>query len=82
MNYAGVRPDLITLVGDRNLAKQGKYMPGSRIPIVSEDLLKAAQPDYVVILPWNLREEVIAQMEYIRAWGGQFVTAVPSLTVQ
>ncbi|MSQ71306.1 MAG: class I SAM-dependent methyltransferase [Betaproteobacteria bacterium] len=81
MNYAGVRPDLIAFVVDRNPAKQGKYMPGSRIPIVAEDRLKAERPDYVVILPWNLRQEVMAQLDYIRAWGGRFVTAVPGLTV-
>ena len=57
-------------------------MPGSRIPIVAEDRLKAERPDYVVILPWNLRQEVMAQLDYIRGWGGRFVTAVPSLTVQ
>ena len=81
MNYAGVRPDLIAFVVDRNPAKQGKYMPGSRIPIVAEDRLKTEQPDYIVILPWNLRQEVMAQLDYIRAWGGRFVTAVPGLTV-
>jgi SAM-dependent methyltransferase len=79
MNYAGVRPDLIHFVVDRNPAKQGKYMPGSRIPIVGESLLKDVRPDYVVILPWNLKAEVMQQLDYIRAWGGQFVTAVPEL---
>jgi SAM-dependent methyltransferase len=79
MNYAGVRPDLISFVVDRNPAKQGKYMPGSRIPIVGEGYLKDARPDYVVILPWNLKAEVMQQLDYIRAWGGQFVTAVPEL---
>jgi len=79
MNYAGIRPDLIEFVADRNPAKQGKYMPGSRIPIVSENRLKASKPDCVVILPWNLRAEVIRQLDYIREWGGKFVTAVPDL---
>jgi hypothetical protein len=79
MNYAGVRPDLISFVVDRNPAKQGKYMPGSRIPIVGEVNLKETRPDYVVILPWNLKDEVMQQLDYIRAWGGQFVTAVPEL---
>ncbi len=81
MNYAGVRPDLISFVADRNPAKQGKYMPGSRIPIVDENSLKDTKPDYVVILPWNLKSEVMQQLEYIRAWGGQFVTAVPELRI-
>ena len=66
---------------DLNPAKQGKYLPGSRIPIVDETRLREERPDYVVILPWNLREEVMAQLSYIREWGGQFVTAVPSLTI-
>jgi SAM-dependent methyltransferase len=79
MNYAGVRPDLIAFVVDRNPAKQGQYMPGSRIPIVAEERLRDAQPDDIVILPWNLRDEVMRQLDYVRAWGGRFVTAVPEL---
>jgi C-methyltransferase C-terminal domain len=81
LNFAGVRADLISLVADRNPAKQGKFMPGSRIPIVPEQVLRAARPDYVVILPWNLRSEVMQQLAYIRDWGGSFVTAVPQLEV-
>jgi len=81
MNYAGIRPDLISFVVDRNPAKQGKYLPGSRIPIVDEQALKDAKPDYVVILPWNLEEEVMSQLEYVRDWGGHFVTAVPALRI-
>jgi len=81
MNYAGIRSDLITFVVDRNPAKQGKYMPGSRIPITGEPWLKNSAPDYVVILPWNLKAEVMQQLSYIRDWGGRFVTAVPNLEV-
>jgi hypothetical protein len=81
MNFAGVRPDLLPYVVDLNPAKQGKYMPGSRIPIVSEDHLRRDRPDRVLILPWNLRTEITAQLAYIREWGGRFVTAVPRLTV-
>lgn len=81
LNYAGVRADLLSWVGDRNPAKQGKYLPGSRIPIVAEMHIRENRPDYVVILPWNLREEVMAQLAYIREWGGRFVTAVPQLEV-
>lgn len=81
MNYAGVRPDLISFVADRNPAKQNKYMPGSRIPIVDESRLKDARPDYIVILPWNLESEVRQQLGYIREWKGQFVVAVPRLMV-
>jgi len=79
MNYAGVRSDLLSFVVDRNPAKQGKYLPGSRIPIVAENRLYEVKPDYVVILPWNLKAEVMQQLEYIKAWGGKFVTAVPYL---
>ncbi|MDQ6640129.1 MAG: class I SAM-dependent methyltransferase [Pseudomonadota bacterium] len=79
MNYAGVRPDLIAFVVDRNPAKQGRFMPGSRIPIVDEARLRAEHPDDVVLLPWNLRDELMAQLDYVPAWGGRFVTAVPEL---
>lgn len=81
MNFAGVRPDLLPYVVDLNPAKQNKYMPGSRIPIVGEDHLRQDRPDEVLILPWNLRTEITAQLSYIREWGGRFVTAVPSLRV-
>lgn len=81
MNYAGVRPDLIPFVVDRNPSKQGKYMPGSRIPIVDEATLKKQRPDYVVILPWNLKSEVIKQLTYAREWGAKFVVAVPKLEI-
>jgi SAM-dependent methyltransferase len=79
MNYAGVRPDLIAFVIDRNPAKQGRFMPGSRIAIVDEAHLRAERPDDVVLLPWNLRDELMAQLDYVRRWGGRFVTAVPEL---
>jgi len=82
MNFAGVRPHLMRWVVDANPAKQGKYLPGSRIPIVSEDRIRTEKPDYVVLLPWNLKEELKTQLAYIRDWGGQFVTAVPHLSVE
>lgn len=81
LNYAGIRPDLIRFVVDRNPAKQGKYMPGSHIPIVDEAHLKAARPDYVVVLPWNLKVELMQQLDYVRVWRGKIVTAVPELEV-
>ena len=81
LNFAGIRPDLLPYVVDKNPAKQNKCMPGSRIPIVDEAHLKADRPDLILILPWNLREEVMAQLAYVQAWGGQFVTAVPALEV-
>lgn len=79
LNYAGVRPDLLSYVVDRNPAKQNKFLPGCRIPVVAEAKLIEDRPDYVVILPWNLRTEVVGQLAYIREWGGQFVTAVPNI---
>lgn len=79
LNFAGVRPDLLPYVVDRNPAKQGKFMPGSRIPIVDEAHLMAHRPDYILILPWNLRHEVMKQLAYTKAWGAQFVTVVPAL---
>lgn len=82
MNFAGIKPHLMPWVVDGNPAKQGKFLPGSRIPIVDEDRLRKEQPDFVVIWPWNIWEEVEIQLDYIREWGGQFVTAVPRLTVR
>jgi ubiquinone/menaquinone biosynthesis C-methylase UbiE len=79
LNFAGIRPDLLPYVVDKNPAKQGKYLPGSRIPIVTEDHLAADRPDFVLILPWNLKEEVMAQLPYLRQWDGRFVTVVPRL---
>jgi hypothetical protein len=81
LNYAGVRPDLLRFVVDRNPAKVGKFLPGSRIPIVDEAWLRREKPEFVVLLPWNLREELIAQLAFIREWGGRFVTAVPELEI-
>jgi hypothetical protein len=82
LNYAGIRGDLIPWVVDRNPAKVGKFMPGSRIPIVSEDRLRRDRPAYVLILPWNLKAELVAQLDYIRAWGGRCAVAVPDLEVE
>jgi SAM-dependent methyltransferase len=79
LNYAGVHGDLLAYVADRAESKQGKFLPGSRIPIVSEDHLRNDRPDRVVILPWNLKNEVMQQLDYVRAWGGRFVCAVPDL---
>jgi len=81
LNYAGVRPDLLSYVVDKSPSKQGKYMPGSRIPIHTEQFLKDDKPDYVLILPWNLKSEVIKQLSYIQVNGGNFVVAVPKLEI-
>jgi SAM-dependent methyltransferase len=81
LNFAGVRGDLLGFVVDKNPAKVGKYLPGSRIPIVSEERLKEARPDYILVLPWNLKLEIMEQLQYVRGWGGLFVTAVPKLVI-
>lgn len=81
LNYCGIRQDFVDFVVDRNTYKQGKFLPGSRIPILTPDRVAAARPDYLWILPWNLKDEVIEQMRGIREWGGRFVTAVPKLQI-
>jgi hypothetical protein len=82
LNFAGVKPDLLPYVVDRAPSKQGKFMPGSRIPILTEEHLRAARPDYVVLLPWNLKDEVSRQLGYLKEWGGRLVTAVPELQIR
>ena len=79
LNYAGVRNDLIDFVVDKSPFKQGKFLPGSRIPIVSEEKISEVKPEYVLIFPWNIKEEVIEQLSYIRKWNGKFVVAIPNL---
>ena len=81
LNFAGVKSDLIKYVVDRSPHKQGKYMPGSRIPIISEDRLKSDKPDFVVIFPWNLSMEIADQLNYLSSNGTKFVTAVPQLEI-
>jgi SAM-dependent methyltransferase len=81
LNFAGVKSDLIKYVVDRSPHKQGKYLPGSRIPIVSEDQIKIEVPDCVVIFPWNLSDEIADQLKYLSSNGTEFVTAVPQLSV-
>ena len=81
LNYSGVRPDLLPYAVDLSPFKQGKYLPGSRIPIVTEERIRERKPDYVLILPWNIKEEVMRQLAYVREWGGSFVTAVPKLEI-
>ncbi|SVD27397.1 uncharacterized protein METZ01_LOCUS380251, partial [marine metagenome] len=81
MNFSGIHSDLISCVVDKNPNKSGKFMPGSRIPIVDESIIKEKKPEYVMILPWNLKDEVEGQLSYIRDWKGRFVVAVPELQV-
>lgn len=79
LNYGGVKPDLLPVVCDAGPAKQGKFLPGSHIPILAPSALREFKPDFVLILPWNIAEEVCRQHSYISEWGGKFVVAVPEL---
>ena len=81
LNYCGIKSDLINFVVDANPHKQSKFLPASHIPVMNEDELKKAKPDYVIILPWNLKTEITAQLNYIKAWGGKFVVAIPELEI-
>ncbi|MGE3153652.1 MAG: methyltransferase domain-containing protein [Nitrospiraceae bacterium] len=81
LNYCGVRMDLLDYTVDRSPYKQGHYLPGVRLPIYAPDRIRETRPDYVLILPWNLRDEVMQQMAYIREWGGSFVVPIPEVKV-
>jgi SAM-dependent methyltransferase len=77
LNYCGIRTDLLSFTVDRNPYKQGKYTPGTHIPILSPDRIRDTRPDYVFILPWNLKDEICAQMNFVREWGGRFIVPIP-----
>lgn len=81
LNYAGVKPDLLPYVCDAAASKQGKFLPGSHIPVLHPDVLKDDRPDIVLILPWNIAHEVTRQHAQIREWGGQFAVAVPAVRI-
>ena len=81
LNYCGIRTDFIDFTVDRSPHKQGHYLPGTRIPIFHPDKIKEKRPDYLLILPWNLKEEIIGQMAHIRDWGGRFVVLIPDVKV-
>lgn len=81
LNFCGIKNDLIKFVVDANPYKQNKYLPASHIPVVTEVQVREYQPDFVIIFPWNIKEEVMNQMEYIKEWGGRFVVPIPGLQV-
>ncbi len=81
LNYCGIRTDFLDYTVDRSPHKQGRYLPGVRIPIHGPDRLRETRPDYVLILPWNLKEEIVGQMEDVRSWGGRFVVAIPEVRI-
>lgn len=81
LNYCGVRTDFLDFTVDRSPHKQGRYTPGTRIPILDPEAIREARPDYVLILPWNLRREITGQLEYMREWGGRCVVPIPRVEV-
>ena len=82
LNYCGGRTDFIDYTVDRSPYKQGCYVPGVQIPIYAPERIRETKPDYLLILPWNLRHEIVGQMAEIRSWGGQFITLIPKVTIQ
>jgi hypothetical protein len=81
LNHCGIRSDLLSYTVDRNPFKQGKFLPGTHIPIYSPERLAETRPDYILVLPWNLREEITRQLRYIGGWGGRLVFPIPELEV-
>jgi hypothetical protein len=81
LNYCGIRTDFLSYTVDRNPYKQGKFLPGTHIPIHRPERLAETRPDYILILPWNLKEEIVEQLAYAREWGAKFVVPIPELTV-
>jgi SAM-dependent methyltransferase len=81
LNYCGIKTDFLDFTVDRNPYKQGKFLPGTHIPILTPDKIAEYKPDYVLILPWNFKEEIIKQMALIRQWGGKFVVPIPTVEI-
>lgn len=81
LNYCGIKTDFIDYTVDRSPHKQGNYLPGSHIPIFSPDKIAETKPDYILILPWNLKDEIMTQLQYVRDWGCQFVIPIPSVEI-
>jgi SAM-dependent methyltransferase len=81
LNYCGIRTDLLDYTVDRNPYKHGRFLPGTHIPVYPTERIAETRPDYILILPWNLRKEIVAQLEYAREWGAQFVTPIPEVRI-
>ena len=81
LNHCGIRSDLLSYTVDKNPVKQGKFLPGTHIPILTPDQLERTKPDYVLVLPWNLKDEISDQLSYVREWGGQLVFPIPALEI-
>lgn len=82
LNFCGIRTDFLDYTVDLSPHKQGRFLPGSRLPILHPEQITATKPDYVLILPWNLKDEIMTQMEHVRSWGARFVIPIPDLSVQ
>jgi hypothetical protein len=81
LNYCGIRTDFVEYAVDRNPYKHGRYTPGTHIPIHAPERLRQTRPDYILILPWNLKDEIVAQLAYVREWGAKFVVPIPRVEV-
>jgi hypothetical protein len=82
LNYCGVKKDLISFIVDKNPYKQNKFLPGSHIPIVSEDVLIKEKPEFIIIIPWNIKDEILNQLAYARKWNSKFITVIPKFAIQ
>jgi hypothetical protein len=81
LNYCGIRTDLLDYTVDRNPYKHGRFTPGTHVPIHPPEMIDEVQPDYILILPWNLKDEIMAQLEHTREWGAKFIVPIPVATV-
>jgi len=81
LNHCGIRSDLLSYTVDRSPVKQGMFLPGTHIPIYAPERLRETRPDYILVLPWNLREEISKQLEYTRSWGARLVFPIPKLEI-
>jgi C-methyltransferase C-terminal domain len=81
LNHCGIRSDLLSYTVDRSPVKQGKFLPGTHIPIYAPEHLSETKPDYILVLPWNLRDEISQQLAYVRSWGCRLVFPIPALEV-
>ena len=81
LNFCGIRTDLLEFTVDRNPYKQGQFLPGTHIPILHPDVLAEARPDYILILPWNLKSEIVEQMGHVGDWGAKFVVPIPTVEI-
>lgn len=82
LNYCGIKDDMIDFVVDISPYKQNKFLPGSHIPVLNEEALKMHKPEYIIILPWNIKQEIKQQLAYVKEWGGKFIIAIPELQIE